>query len=104
MNILSPNLQQLFYDITGMAKRLLASKYLHFHKPKHFFIYDSRADSSIRKLTAPEKCYFDEESGIDSDYAKFCLRGIKLRDEIKDEFGTHLTPRQIDKLLLDLEE
>src|ERR1019366_2260152 len=33
----------LFKKITGMEKRSLASKYLHFHASNAFFIYDSRA-------------------------------------------------------------
>jgi hypothetical protein len=33
----------LFRQISGLDKRSLASKYLHFHIPNLFFIYDSRA-------------------------------------------------------------
>ena len=37
-----------FHDITGQDNRSLASKYLHFHCPSMFYIYDSRAVSIAR--------------------------------------------------------
>lgn len=92
-------LLNLFKDMSGMAKRSLASKYLHFHKPNLFFIYDSKAMEAIRDYTEPVRLVL-EESNIDDEYAKFCLRCINLRDEIKEEFEIHLTPRELDKFLL----
>jgi len=44
------SLMNLIKEMTGMGKRSLASKYLHFHKRNLFFIYDSRAMESIRTL------------------------------------------------------
>jgi len=44
-------LTDLFFDISGMKKRSLASKYLHFHFPHLFYIYDSRASSAVAKVT-----------------------------------------------------
>jgi hypothetical protein len=41
----------LFGRITGQDKRSLASKYLHFHLPNLFFIYDSRAAKGVRMLS-----------------------------------------------------
>lgn len=38
---------ELFRSLTGLKKRSLASKYLHFHLPKVFFIYDTRAVDMI---------------------------------------------------------
>lgn len=98
------NLMNLIKEMTGMKKRSLTSKYLHFHKPNLFFIYDSRAINSIRKLTPPAKTKLKTRTNIDVEYAKFCLRCIKLRDEIKGKFDTHLSPRELDNLLLDIEE
>lgn len=94
------SLMNLIEKMTGMEKRSLTSKYLHFHKPNLFFIYDSRAMNSIRKLTPPTKTRFSSKTNIDVEYTKFCLRCIKLRDEIKGKFDTHLSPRELDKLLL----
>src|SRR6266704_2598979 len=40
----------LFTEISGLEKRSLASKYLHFHFPSRFYIYDSRACKAISEL------------------------------------------------------
>lgn len=56
-------LMDIFYELTGLEKRSLASKYLHFHCPEKFFIYDSRARVGIGKLVKrPNKgiVYYDE--------------------------------------------
>lgn len=94
------NLMNLIKIMTGMEKRSLASKYLHFHKPNLFFIYDSRATESIRKLIPPSKNKLDYRSNIDMEYAKFCLRCIDLREKIKEKFNTYLNPRELDNILL----
>lgn len=63
------NLQEILYvhkflvnqitEITKLEKHSLASKYLHFHLPNHFFIYDSRAAGSITRFVHKrEKKYY----------------------------------------------
>ena len=101
--IVHGNLMKLIKNITGMGNRSFASKYLHFHKPNLFFIYDSRAINSIRQLTTPTKTKISKNINIDIEYAKFSLRCLKLRDEIKETFDIHLAPRELDKLLLAIE-
>ena len=94
-------LMDIFSDLTGLGKRNLASKYLHFHRPDLFFIYDSRAKEAITKITPRPNEIKDitaEES--DSEYHIFCRRSQCLRDSISERFGETLTPRQIDKILL----
>jgi len=98
------NLLILLEKLTGMEKRSLTSKYLHFHKPNIFFIYDTRAIASLRKLMPPSKIKLSLESEVDREYASFCLRCIRLRDDIKGKFENHLTPRELDKLLLNFTE
>jgi len=44
---------RLFAKVAGRTKRSLASKYLHFHFPHRFYIYDSRAAAAVRCLTGP---------------------------------------------------
>lgn len=102
--IVHKNLLNLIKNLTGLEKRSLSSKYLHFHFPHLFFIYDSRAVSSIRKFTSPcgNKINFGED--IDTEYAKFCLRCLKLKDEIKTKYNEELTPRELDNLLLTASE
>ena len=46
------NLTDLFENISGLRKTSLASKYLHFHVPSAFFIFDFRARKAIRALSA----------------------------------------------------
>ncbi len=95
----------LFNWFTEMEKRSLASKYLHFHRPDIFFIYDNRAKTAINKLT-PDCRYIDciniPEAERDECYYKFCVRACWLIQNIKDTFQQMLTPRQIDKMLLNV--
>ncbi len=88
----------LFSRISKLNKRSLAAKYLHFHRPDLFFLYDSRALSAIRAV-APALRH--RRSGKnDSDYASFFRRCLWLRQQITREFGLQLNPRQLDDLLI----
>lgn len=98
------NVMILFEQISGLNKRSLASKYLHFHYPNIFFIYDSRACNAMRMLKditgrAPE---WNGEG--DNEYRKFVTKCVALRDHIKKEYQVSLTPRQLDTLLLLIED
>jgi hypothetical protein len=94
-------LMDLFSDLTGLGKRALASKYLHFHRPDLFYIYDSRAKEAITKITPrPNEIKNITAEDSDSEYHIFCRRCQYLRDSISKRFGATLTPRQIDKILL----
>lgn len=89
----------LFQKISGLEKRSLASKYLHFHFPALFFIYDSRSSKAIRQveqapLWNPNLVEYDDV------YAKFFLRCMTFTERVKKECGESLTPRQLDKYLL----
>lgn len=94
-------LHKKFMDIikeaTAMDKRSLTSKYLHFHCPNAFFIYDSRARLSINKLVKKQDIY--GYSG-DYEYVEFFLRVLKLQQFIKEQTGKIFTPRKIDNFLL----
>lgn len=91
----------LFKSMTGLEKRSLASKYLHFHRPDLFFIYDSRAREAITKVTPCITAIRDSDADeSDGEYLIFCRRAQHLRDDIKARFGKDLTPRQLDKALL----
>ncbi len=92
-------LVRLFEKLTSKGKRSLASKYLHFHRPNLFFIYDSRAMSSIRRLSVPGQVIHAPRSA-DCEYAAFVSKALGLREQIRAEFGAQLTPRQLDRLLL----
>lgn len=88
----------LFQQITGLPHRSFASKYLHFHMPQAFFIYDSRASAEVVKRTRYQK--FQVPSGYDAEYAKFVTRCFVVRDQIEQEFGHPASPRFVDMQLL----
>lgn len=92
-------LVKTFLALTNKEKRSLASKYLHFHLPDFFFIFDSRAAASIRALgVKPIAVKFPRIA--DRQYAQFVQAAIGLRAYVEKEFGDRLTPRQLDRLLL----
>lgn len=91
------NLTQIMFEATNLDKRSLASKYLHFHCPNAFFIYDSRARRAINALVKKQalKGYLG-----DDEYIEFCLRVLELQKFIKNETGKLFTPREIDNFLV----
>jgi hypothetical protein len=92
---------QLFNQISGLNKRSLASKYLHFHYPALFFIYDTRAVNGITKFShLIGRLRKNSYRNVDNEYRKFFNKCIKLRTHIYTEFEVKLTPRQLDNLLL----
>lgn len=95
-------LMDAFYDLTQLEKRSLASKYLHFHCPSMFWIYDSRANNAIRKHVALDKkrAYKHYSCGCDREYADFSIRMIELQEFCFRTIGTIPSPREIDDFLL----
>src|SRR4029453_4248629 len=69
----------LFCAISGLEKRTLASKYLHFHVPNLFYIYDSRAAEAIREFSFEFPRPSRSGTG-DDEYRKFAERCQHLRD------------------------
>lgn len=103
--IVHGRLQDLFSAISGLAKRSLASKYLHFHFPRTYFIYDSRASWAIKRV-APRLNELPEirVQPVDREYVDFVRRCIWLRQNIQETYSTRLMPRQIDRILLSIAE
>ena len=97
------NLKNLLKCISGLEKRSFASKYLHFHFPEDFYIFDSRADKAVTKILAKfskntrfkTKC-----EGTDPVYARFTARCEQLEADLSGLIGCHLSPRALDKVLL----
>ncbi len=90
----------LFREISGLEKRSLASKYLHFHLPRLFYIYDARAVKAMRRLSGVVGRVRGSNEGYDNEYRKVAEKCLRLQIHIKDKFNVFLTPRQIDNLLL----
>lgn len=86
---------------TGLGKRSLASKYLHFHAPSAFFIYDSIAAKNVQKSIKHLRVRSRAESGHDVAYEVFCKRCIVYRDSVLEPVaGQKVTPRYLDSTLL----
>jgi hypothetical protein len=97
---------RLFQKISGLEKRSLASKYLHFHVPRLFFIYDTRAVSGLRavaEIVGRAKEGDTSRTGDDT-YRKFASKCLRLRQHVKSEYGVAFGPRELDNLLLLLHE
>jgi hypothetical protein len=91
---------QLFSDISGLEKRSLASKYLHFHVPNLFYIYDTRAVEALRELSSVVGRAGRADTPADNEYRKFAEKCLALQQYIESELGVRLAPREIDNLLL----
>jgi hypothetical protein len=91
---------QLFNKISGLNKRSLASKYLHFHVPDMFYIYDSRAVKAIQILKSIVGRARRSDTAADGEYRKFAEKCCLLHQHLIERYGTDLTPREIDNLLL----
>jgi len=97
-------LTDLFQEMTDLNKRSLASKYLHFHFPHLFFIYDSRVVKAFRRLSPMigrvKSATPDDD--CDNEYRKVFEKCLILRNQIRKMHGITLSPRQLDSLLLGL--
>lgn len=90
-----------FMDLTGLEKRSLASKYLHFHCPEKFFIYDSRARAAIGKIVKrPNKKILLGIDDHDAEYGDFVCRMLELQEYLDEKLGVYEKPRAIDSFLL----
>ena len=95
-------LTKLFEDLTGLEKRSLASKYLHFHFPRLFFLYDNRAIEAVSMLSQIAGPARRGNGKFDNEYRKFAGKCLRIRDHIKKQYKVVLTPRQLDNLLLNI--
>lgn len=96
-------LMTLLQKETAHGKRSFSSKYLHFHLPNLFFIYDSRAIQKIRKYVSRlDKSLYatirDNKKLIDKEYAIFYFKCLKLQS-ITLKYRK-LSPKQLDNFLI----
>ncbi|WP_286844131.1 MULTISPECIES: hypothetical protein [Sphingobacterium] len=104
--ILHKILSGAFEKATGLQKRSFASKYLHFHLPHIYFIYDSRAYAALNlvyKEVKPHGKRIVNTAQADQGYASFFLKCLRILDYFKtaDE-NLDITPRQLDNLLIEI--
>lgn len=94
-------LTNVFLDISGQNKRSLASKYLHFHVPNMFYIYDSRAVREARRYVKLEKRLKTSLAPFgDKEYIELVTRLYTFQEYVEDRYGMSMTPRDIDSFLL----
>jgi hypothetical protein len=90
----------LFKAISGRAQRSLASKYLHFHRPGLFFLYDPRAETTVRsEVPSPRRVALDS-AAVDRGYALFARRCLELKERLEPDAPLALDPRALDRCLL----
>ena len=98
-------LTELLMGITDLNKRSFASKYLHFHLPDLFYIYDSRAVTGMRSFVRTvnkdlSKIIKDVE--CDKEYAKFFCKCFELKKQVEKQFDITMTNRQLDNVLVEI--
>jgi len=97
-------LQDQIKSITKDEKRSFSSKYLHFHLPNLFFIYDNivpgNLNKKVERLSKEELNIFNNKN-VDEVYSKFFLKCYKLQRLIQKEYGIKTTPRDIDCIISD---
>lgn len=95
-------LTALFSQISGLDKRSLASKYLHFHMPNLFYIFDSRAVEAMRTLSGLVGHALRTSPDADLEYGKFAQKCLRLQNHATSSFGITMLPRGLHNLLLKL--
>jgi len=99
------SLTSILYNITHLNKRSFCSKYLHFHLPELFFIYDSRALIGLRTFinkVPKELKSFTLSKNIDQEYAKFFCKCFYLKQQIQKNHNISLTNRELDNILIEI--
>jgi hypothetical protein len=94
-----------FFRTISKQNRSLASKYLHFHYPEHFFIYDQNAAIAIKRLTNNgryKRFKASNSEHTDGDYEEFYDRCVIKKNDIENTTTTKhkVTPRELDNALL----
>lgn len=95
---LHKRLMEVFSDMREDEARSLASKYLHFHFPELFHVYDSRIAAAIA-LLMHDACGVPATAGCDLVYGRFHACCRKLTERIAPLVGRRLSPREMDRVL-----
>lgn len=97
-------LVDIFKRNTGLCKRSLASKYLHFHAPNAFFIYDSKASGRVKKQVTGFAERLRVECASDRQYEIFCRQCIIYREKVLEAGPENkvikISPRYLDSTLM----
>jgi hypothetical protein len=98
------DVELVFADKNKLKRVSLTSKYLHFHRPNLFPIYDSRVAQAITKVTPDYRHtkYPLPKEYEKSVYGKHCARYVWLLQKVTALNGEAITLRQLDNLLLEV--
>jgi len=88
----------VFDDLPPEQSRSLASKYLHFHFPDLFYLYDSHVEAAALAMGWGQCGYLAGEE-FDPEYARFYACCRKLVEGFTPLAGRRLNPRELDSLL-----
>lgn len=92
------HMMRVFDDLGEVEARSLASKYLHFHFPELFFVFDARVEAAAIALGEGD-CGYLALSEHDPTYGRFYACARKLVDKIAPLVGRRLSPRELDRVL-----
>lgn len=95
---LHKRLMGVFDDISEEEARSLASKYLHFHFPELFYVYDTRIATALSLLMEGD-CGFLALAEFDPAYGRFHACCRKLTNIMLPQVGRRLSPRELDRVL-----
>lgn len=95
---LHKRVMDVFADLPEGTARSLASKYLHFHFPELFYIYDAQVEAAMHALLQGD-CGFLALADFDPVYGRFLACCRKLAEHLKPELGRRLSPREMDRVL-----
>lgn len=86
---------------TGRDCSSFASKYLHFHRPNHFPMMDSRARTALKWVAEEEEWVFAfTTSRSAKNYPEYVRIYLNAKDVFEAELGRRLSLRQMDNILL----
>lgn len=100
-------LMTLIKELTHQNKRSFSSKYLHFHFPNLFFIYDTRAVKAIGLSNTKFQYKYKEQInsiGIDKEYASFFYKCFTLKNSLENKIGQPISNRHFDNILMKIVE
>lgn len=91
-------MMDVFGDLPVELARSIASKYLHFHFPELFYLYDRRVAAAASSL-GQRDCGYLARAEHDPEYGRFYACCRKLTDRLAGVVGRRLRPRELDRVL-----
>jgi hypothetical protein len=92
------HMMRVLDDLSEPEARSLASKYLHFHFPELFFVFDSRVEAAAMTLGEGE-CGYLALTEHDPIYGRFYACARKMVEKMTPLVGRRLSPRELDRVL-----